>query len=460
LRTLADLPDEWARFIGGDGKNGNGDHKQRFDTASALKGVPEGKRDETLFKLACKLRNADVPFDMALELILEAARNCTPEFSADIAREKVERAYRKYESRPEAKADSAHVDKELPIIYADDPDLDRATRGAWGALAQANDPAFMFRHGVPSRIEPDETGAPILRELTLDRIRFELARCACYQVDVKDRAGNITGKRPAHPPIAVCKNILATPNPPLPVLTRIVEAPVFAPDGSLQLDPGYHPSSRTYYAATGLRLPDVPSKPSKDDLIRARLLIDIELLGDFPFASEAEKTNVVALYLLPYVRDMIAGPTPLHLIEKPCQGTGATLLADAISYPAIGRSIAATTEGRDEDEWRKRLTAKLATGPAFVLFDNLRERLDSANVSSAITATNWEDRRLGHSETILIPVRCAWIATGNNPALSGEIARRTVRIRLDAKTDQPWLRTEFKHPDLRSWMKQRRGDLV
>lgn len=59
-----------------------------------------------------------------------------------------------------------------------------------------------------------------------------------------------------------------------------------------------------------------------------------------------------------------------------------------------------------------------------------------------------------------MPVRCIWIATGNNPVLSGEIARRTVRIRLDAKTDQPWLRTQFRHPDLRGWIKENRGDLV
>ena len=31
--------------------------------------------------------------------------------------------------------------------------------------------------------------------------------------------------------------------------------------------------------------------------------------------------------LLPFVRELIDGPTPLHLIEKPTPGTGGTLLA-------------------------------------------------------------------------------------------------------------------------------------
>ncbi len=54
------------------------------------------------------------------------------------------------------------------------------------------------------------------------------------------------------------------------------------------------------------------------------------------------------------------------------------------------------------------------------------------------------------------------MATGNNPAVSSEIARRTVRIRLDAKVDQPWLRPaeSFRHPDLRDWARANRGQLV
>jgi putative DNA primase/helicase len=50
--------------------------------------------------------------------------------------------------------------------------------------------------------------------------------------------------------------------------------------------------------------------------------------------------------------------------------------------------------------------------------------------------------------------------TGNNPVLSTEIARRTIRIRLDPKMDRPWLRTEFTHPNLLAWVTENRGRLV
>lgn len=136
------------------------------------------------------------------------------------------------------------------------------------------------------------------------------------------------------------------------------------------------------------------------------------------------------------------------------------MLVDMLAFPAIGRSMAIMTEGRDEDEWRKRITAKLRGAPTHLNIDNLRRRLDSAAVSAAITGTIWEDRILGVSEMGLIPVRCAWVATGNNPSTSTEIARRTVRIRLDAKQDRPWLREGFRHPNLRGWAAHNRGLLT
>jgi len=96
----------------------------------------------------------------------------------------------------------------------------------------------------------------MVRELTIDRLRYELARVARYQTFTKDKDAETWKGKPAHPPIAVCKNILATPNPPFPALTRVVEVPVFAPDGTLQTEPGYVPACRVYYAPDpAFRLP-------------------------------------------------------------------------------------------------------------------------------------------------------------------------------------------------------------
>jgi hypothetical protein len=41
------------------------------------------------------------------------------------------------------------------------------------------------------------------------------------------------------------------------------------------------------------------------------------------------------------------------------------------------------TEGGDQGEWRKRITAALVKAPVAVVIDNVRERLDSSNLSAA-----------------------------------------------------------------------------
>jgi DNA polymerase-1 len=91
-------------------------------------------------------------------------------------------------------------------------------------------------------------------------------------------------------------------------------------------------------------------------------------------------------------------------------------------------------------------------------YDNLKERLDAADLAQALTATSWQDRVLGRSETIELPVRCVWVATGNNPDLAGDIPRRCIRIRLDSRVERPWLRTGFQHSPLEAWAWEHRGE--
>ena len=51
-------------------------------------------------------------------------------------------------------------------------------------------------------------------------------------------------------------------------------------------------------------------------------------------------------------------------------------------------------------------------------------------------------------------------ATGNNPEFSNEMARRLLRIRLDAHLERPRQRAEFRHPDLNTWVRANRARLT
>jgi hypothetical protein len=345
----------------------------------------------------------------------------------------------------------------LPMLRADDGNLRNATDRAWRVILASNRTPWLFRlGGLPSWVTPDDEGRPVAATVTEERLRHMLAKLADW------RKLNAKGEAvPAPPPTGVVKSLLATPDPGLPVLAGIVTTPVFGRAGVLLTAPGYHPDARLLYRPTaGFSLPPIPERPSAAEIEAARALLLDELLGDFPFTTTAERAHAAALLLLSFLRAMIDGPTPLHLIEKPTPGTGATLMVDVIATVLTGVGASVMTEGRDDEEWRKRITAKLRQIPAMVLIDNLREQLDSAALAAALTAPFWEDRILGQSEMTRLPIRCAWVATGNNPSFSNEMARRLVRIRLDARVDQPWRRDGFRHPDLMVWVRANRARLV
>ncbi|WP_276199977.1 hypothetical protein [Chelatococcus sp. XZ-Ab1] len=345
----------------------------------------------------------------------------------------------------------------MPQLRADEGDLARAHARSWGLLLASNNTPWLFRSGsMPTWAVHDDDGLPMARPVTEERMRHMLAKLADWR-----RLARNSDLVPAHPPTPLIKSLLATPDPGLPVLAGIVTTPVFGRNGALLTEPGYHPDARLLYQPTpGFAVPQVPERPSPVEIATARSLIIDDMLGEFPFTGHAERAHAVALMLLGFLRAMIDAPTPLHLIEKPTPGTGATLMVDAIATVLTGVSASVMTEGRDDEEWRKRLTAKLRQIPSMVLIDNLRHPLDSSALAAALTAPFWEDRILGASEMTRLPIRCVWIATGNNPEFSNEMARRIVRIRLDARVDQPWRREGFRHPDLMSWVRANRPRIV
>jgi hypothetical protein len=425
----------------------------------------EPGRNETLWRYgrSLKARGWKLPRIFA-ELERVNAERCVPPLPADELAEIARNVFTEAD-RPTfiARRNGRHHE-DLPA--ADRPlvpvsgDLAAMTRAAWDALTAANDPPVLFCRGasVPVRFE-DAGGVPRTRLLTPDRLRYALARASRWERLEHTRKG--TRAVEALPPIAVVLDLLAAPAPPLPGLDRIVTVPTFTPRGRLRVTPGYDPDGRAYYAPpSDLIVPPVPPHPTADEIGRAALLLLDELLGEFPFTGPAERAHALALLLLPFLRDLIDGPTPMHLVEAPTPGTGKTLLVDALGWPALGHATPAMAEGRDDDEWRKRITAKLLASAPAVNLDNLRRPLDSSAVASAITATLYEDRILGRSEIEAVPVRCSWSATGNNPRLSLEMARRTVRIRLDARTEEPWRRTGFRHADIRAWAQAHRGRLI
>lgn len=363
----------------------------------------------------------------------------------------------------------AQAQRRLPEIEVGG-DLPRMTEEAIEALALANDPPRIFSQGTSvirtDRIIHPTTGeaglAPVA--LDLDACRGELARCARW-VEVRRTEDGQETRTPKHPPVAVVRDLLSRPAEErrLPHLTRIVRVPVYTPQGDLIADPGYHEPSGILHdpdpRLRGIRPPRTPSSAQVDS---ARRTLLEDLLGEFPFTDSASRAHALAGMVLPFVRSLIAGPTPLHHVGAPEVGTGKSLLCQAILRPALGAGDAERIHQAEanNDEWRKALTTALVKMPTAILLDNLHGRLSSGRLADALTATVWTDREIGTGQRVAAPVSCLWLSTGNNVTFSTEIARRTLAIDLDARCARPDERTGWRHPDLLAWADEHRADLV
>lgn len=326
---------------------------------------------------------------------------------------------------------------------------------SWEAINGQTQPLIFRRGNALVRIVYDKKEGPKIENMGEAALRNTLDQVAHWYRS--DSNGN---EKYAYPTRECVQGLLADASPPVPYITRVVQAPVFGIDGSVLTVPGFHEKAETWYHKT-CDVPEVPEDPAAQDIDKAKSLLINNLLGEFPFCDDASRAYALSIALQPFVRIFIKGPTPLHIIDaKSGPGTGKSLLADVLTGIATGRGASIIAEGRDEDEWRKRITSKLIGAPIYLLIDNIQKMINSSALAAAITATNWEDRLLGYNKIVTLPVECCWLGTGNSVKTSTEIARRIVKIKLDAKVFQPWLRSEFKIKDLRSWAADNRGDLI
>lgn len=329
---------------------------------------------------------------------------------------------------------------------------------AWRAIRAWNDPPAVFRRGAQLvRVERRSSGEVVLQALSNVRSTYGLLLRAAAWKQWKADKDKGTTLVDALPPRYVAEDVLDRPDPRLPVCDAVIGGPVVAPDGQVVAGPGYHPSAAAWSIGPRLRVP--ARGPTAAELRAARLLLLEDLLGDFPFASASDCAHVVAALLLPMVRRVIRGPTPLHVFEAPAPGTGKSLLADLVAQIATGLPPAKLAPWPHEESLQKTLAASFSAGRPVIYFDNVDGACRSPTLAKAITDTWWESRPLYSNEPAMYPNHALWLMSANNVVLSPDLARRSLRIRLDAACQDPGQRTGFRRPRLREWVEDHLPEL-
>lgn len=238
--------------------------------------------------------------------------------------------------------------------------------------------------------------------------------------------------------------------PAVRALHGIIGAPVLRRDGTLLQTPGYDPATGLYLAPT-VQIDPIPDKPTAEQVEEARAFLTERFLVDFPWTSKADRANYLALLVSPALRPFLRCLTPFGIVTATMPGSGKTILTAAIGL-LYGQRVLSWPDA--DEELRKSITAVMAEAAGAIVFDNLAEGavIDSPILARLITEHTWSDRRLGSSANVAYPNDRLWLATGNNLAVGGDMASRTVLVRLDPDMPHPEERSGFTIPDLPQWI--------
>jgi len=359
---------------------------------------------------------------------------------------------------PPPAEDAAPPADELPTILLNNrqlSDLMTETMVAIAEHSKRSDPLLFVRGGRLVRLAADENGALRTDLITPDALLGIMARVArwVHVTPTKDGGEKVTN---VSPPALVSRVLCAAAGWDLPVLEGIAHAPIFDANGILHTETGYNAVTRLYHAGA-VRLGD--TTPTRANVAAAVALLTDDLFVDFPLDA-ASRAHAIGLAILPFVRPMIRGATPMHLATAPQHRAGKSLLVESALYPALGRTPDMTPDAGDETEWAKVLTTKLLSSPSVVVLDNLSAELRSPMLATAISEARLTSRILGSNTEVSAPARWVWAATGRNTTLHEELMLRSVLIRLMPKTERPEERSGFKHGNQLEWVAANRDNLV
>ncbi|MGI5865884.1 MAG: hypothetical protein ACOX6T_28030 [Myxococcales bacterium] len=305
-----------------------------------------------------------------------------------------------------------------------------------------------------------EAGAPVVRDMTAPLVWERLSALVNWQKWDTRKKGPVD----IDPPAPVVAAVLQRGEwPRIRELRGIIGAPALRPDGTIIDRPGYDPQTGLLFVPAGACNP-IPDRPTRAQALEARDEL-LEVVCDFPFELPAHRAAWLAGALTPIVRPAIGdGNVPLLLVDANSRGAGKGLAVHAAAIIATGRTAPCEGFTPDAAEMDKRIVAHLQAADPIVNLDNVATDFGGPVLDKLLTSEGtYASRKLGSNDAsaaLKLPNLTTWWATLNNAALTGDLVRRAIHIRLATEYEHPEEREGFRHPDLLGWVRQERPRLL
>jgi hypothetical protein len=334
-------------------------------------------------------------------------------------------------------------------------------RNIEGELVWVRQQPAIRTHAFLSANEDADTTQPpppqhVIRALTSGEVAEEIENYAHFYDEDEDG-----DRRTVRLNSAFVRNYRQRYDDALPVVSAVSVLPLVTAVGHALRDDGLNRRTGIVFFVEPELAAIMPSREQCDEAAVAealKFLIE-EWLCDVLTDFTGKCTAITAALTL--IERSLLDERPTFFVTAGIRGCGKTTLIRKLIEAVLGVQAAASAWSSREEERRKALMAYLMSGVAYVLWDNIPrgEAISCPHIEKACTATVFSDRILGESQTVAASAAAVQLFTGNNVWPAGDLASRSLVIRLGADRTDPENR-EFKHPDVVTWTRTNRRRIL
>lgn len=210
---------------------------------------------------------------------------------------------------------------------------------------------------------------------------------------------------------------------PLPVTRLLTRCPVLTEwQGNWVMVAGYHRGTGIY--ASGREPEDVPIEEAVELLT--------ELLEGFGFSTPADKSRALAALVIPALLhgDLLRGRAPILLLEADASQTGKGYFAKLVAAIYADKVRTVTQRAGGVGSLEESISTYLIEGADIICLDNMRGKLDSPALESALTE-DYFLARAPYGKSVRLDIRrTTFMMTSNRAELTLDMANRCSPVRL------------------------------
>jgi hypothetical protein len=285
---------------------------------------------------------------------------------------------------------------------------------------------------------------------------MEVAELIEEHIDYVDKDG-----RSVHLPMPFVRHYMTRHDSVLPTVVAIATLPIVLADGNFLMPDGLDRFRGIEFIIPKEVRAIMPKRDHCDDdaVRKAMRLLTDEWLCDVA-TDYAGKCTLVAAALTVIERSLLPD-RPAFFVTAGRRGGGKTTTLTMLIMAVTGLWPAAAAWSTNEEERRKALLSYFLYGVSYIIWDNIARgtQISCPHIEKSCTAAYYSDRRLGVSEMVATAASTIHFFTGNNVGPRGDLASRSLHIRLEVDRPDPENR-RFKHPDPIGWTENHRAEIL